>query len=719
MRVAQQEGVCFLEDPRQENNVWCTEAFCKAINVTEREREAKQIWAGSAYFRSGDPLSVNFFTEAYRLGQIRSILVGPRLSGFTADGTMYGHRQDQSVLSILVRRFPVALLPLDTVYCDHSMRKTLKTGRSMYVHRGNFVTHTPVLPGIDDAFIINLKRRPDRLEKFFKTHPDLLEVVTRWEATDGKTLQMRTELATLFRPNDFFWKKSVMGCAISHLGLWWKLVNEQIEIGNYLIFEDDAKLTPKWNDVLKESMAHLPENYDVLYLGGILPPNRQGFEAILEPVTKYYSRIKPNTFFGQKEPTPYFHSCAYAYILSRRGATKIINMLFQKSGYWTSADHIMCGPNSDLNVYFLTPTVAGCYQDDDPQYASSQFNNFSRIDSFDSDLWNNDERFTAEEITNVGILNDVPIGVLLDRALSNAPIQKTVQRFVHIRSHPFSFENLYERDWLFHLDNSMKDFPLEAVDDSSPIPTDIPIFILQRPFTEEATKILKTWSKAGAKFKILHLSDEAIVPNNRDSLIAYTLKGCVSILRFYIRDDFPTEVISKINVIPLGYRWSSNMDPLETKDRKLHWSFFGTGWQDRPLRMKPLIDSKLLYKCKFFEKWNDESSLSKEEYLDEMRQSMFIPCPGGQNPETFRFYEALQSGCIPLIIKTKENEEWFNWVSDKIPLVALDNWTDALRIMTGLLNSPDRLRIYKEKILTGWSDWTSDLKKAVKGWIQS
>ena len=69
----------------------------------------------------------------------------------------------------------------------------------------------------------------------------------------------------------------------------------------------------------------------------------------------------------------------------------------ERGGYWTSADHMMCS-DSNMNLYFLTPPVAGCYQDDDPTYANSDFNNFSRVDKFDSDLWNNDERFTPEEV---------------------------------------------------------------------------------------------------------------------------------------------------------------------------------------------------------------------------------------------------------------------------------------------------------------------------------
>ena len=710
LRAAQETGICALEDPRQENDIWCTQAFCRAMSVRESERAAKQIWAGSMYFRSGHPLAIQFFTEAYRLSQIRSVLVGPRLSGIGSDGKMYGHRQDQSVLSILVRRFPVGLLPLDTVYCDQSMRTTMKTGRSIYVHRGNFNTHTPVFTGIDDAFVINMDRRADRLEKFFSNNPELVGRVTRYKATDGRSLELTDALATLFKPHDFFWKKSVMGCAMSHLGLWWKLLNEQIEIKNYLIFEDDAKLVPGWKDIFEASMSHIPEGYDVLYLGGILPPNRGGFDTVLEPVNQFYSRIKPNQIFGQAEPTRYFHSCAYAYVLSRNGANKIVELMRQRGGYWTSADHMMCGPNSNLDVYFLTPTVAGCYQDDDPKYASSEFNNFSRVDSFDSDLWNNDERFTKKEIEEAGLIEDIPIGILLDRALSQK-VSKKILYFFCLKSQPINFENLYETSWLKRLFQHY-DFDIIQVDKDSVIPKGSPMFILHRPRITEGTELLTTWSKAGVKFKILHLSDEY-----SDSLESYKLEGCVSVLRNYIRDDFPEEVASKICVIPLGYKWSPDA-PVKQNRTKL-WSFFGTGWKDRPLEMKPLTDMKFKYSCRFFEKWNDPKSLSKEEYLKELADSLFVPCPRGMNSETFRFYEALESGCIPLVLKTDENEQWFKWVSDKIPLVALDNWSDASRIMISLLNSPDRLEIYREKILSGWANWVVELKDGVRKWLQA
>lgn len=779
MLKAQEHGICFLEDSREENDRWCGPTFCDLLKVTDKERLEKQIVAGILSFRSGHEVAVAFFNEAFKHAQVRDILVGPRLSGVDSNGKSYGHRQDQSVLSILVRRYNVGFYPLDRVYGDKSMRKTFEAKQAIYVHRGNFQKHIQFLPGIDDAYIINLDRRKDRLEKFWATHPELEGRVERWPATDGKSLTMTPELAKLFAPNDFYWKKAVMGCAISHLGLWWKLVNDNPDIQNFLIFEDDAKLVPGWQEVVSKSMVHAPENYDVLYLGGILPPNRQGYEKLLEPVTKYYNRIKPHQFFGQPVPTRYFHSCAYAYILSRRGAFKIMESIQAKSGYWTSADHMMCTPCDKLNLYFLNTPVAGCFQDDDPAYANSDFNNFSRVDKFDSDLWNNDERFNREEIgKSLNVLEKVEFEAsTLLKSVFNKPLKvsqvepvqtvstvqtvqtvstvstvstvQTVQtvstvqtltippvtilsntkaipiRFICLKKHALDFSKLYECEWLFTLLGGLTSVTIEYVDLSSAVPSDCPIFILQRPYVLEATKLLLQWSKAGARFKILHLSDEG-QDNERDPLIIYSVPNCIGVLRTYIRDDFPKGTEHKIKVIPLGYRWS----PLNTRENPLrrtpnlpfrenHWCFFGTDWNGRSALLKPLTDTKLLNSYKFYPKWNDPSSLSREEYIMEMTNSIFVPCPDGINPETFRFYEALEAGCIPLVVKTTKNEAWFRWVSNYIPLMANDSWEDVVRIMVTLLSKPERLEVYRVEILNGWWNWTKSLKEQAVQWMIS
>jgi hypothetical protein len=412
---------------------------------------------------------------------------------------------------------------------------------------------------------------------------------------------------------------------------------------------------------------------------------------------------------------------------------------------------MLCSPHETMNLYFLTPTIAGCFQDDDPNYANSEFNNFSRVDKFDSDLWNNDERFSKEEFgsalsvsegttfNNIDLLREVfkkkrsesssvakaekiPKPPLPIVTLSNTNKPLPV-RFVCLKEQNLDFSHLYECKWLFSLFGNLKAVTIDHVDLSSAVPTDCPIFILQRPHILTATKLLIEWSKAGANFKLLHLSDELSGPQ-KDPLMIYQLPNCISILRTYIRDDFPPGTESKIRVIPLGYRWSplnsSQSSLLRTPNlpfRENHWCFFGTDWNGRSEALAPLLKANLLKSCKFFSNWNDPSGLTREEYIHEMTNSIFVPCPDGVNPETFRFYEALEAGCIPLIVKTEKNADWFKWVSNEIPLVANDNWDDAVRVMYTLLSNPRRLEVYREQILRGWWNWTEELKSQAQDWF--
>lgn len=754
MEIASKMGIACLEDPREENDRWCGDAFCERLGVTDEERSFKQIVAGIMCFVGGNSVATEFFDKAFVYAQERDTIVGPRLSGVSTDGKSYGHRQDQSILSILVRRYPIPLHPLDTVYCDHSMRRTFQSGKAIYVHRGNFKKSIPFIPGIEDAYVINLDRRSDRMEKFWKSHPELEDRVHRHSAYDGTKMTMTPELATLFKPNDFFWKKAVTGCAMSHLSLWWKLVNEHPDVNNYLIFEDDAQLQPGWEDILEASMAHVPEDYDVLYLGGILPPNRPGFEHVQERVTKYYSRIKPHQIFGQPVPTRYFHSCAYAYILSRKGAVKIMEGIEAKKGYWTSADHMLCSPCDVMNLYFLTPVVAGCFQDSDPAYANSDFNNFSRVDKFDSDLWNNDERFPIPDVVVpepydlrkiMDAINHVTVPV---KPAAVVPVEEEVAkvvdtskpyttsvvidsntnvlpvRFLCLKGHDLDFSKIYESDWLFSL-LDIKSASIDTFDESCEPPTDTPIVIIQRPHIDRVYNILKVWSERGHMFKILHLSDE-ITPEiaHADSLEIYRLTGCKSVLRFYVRDDFPKGTESKIQVIPLGYHWSKlnlSQHPFKRTPnlpfREIHWSFYGTSWRSREAEMQPLIESNLISSYKFYSDWNDPTNLSKAEYTNILLNTVFVPCPDGMNPETFRFYEALEAGCIPIVIHTSNNDTWFRWISSYIPLLDIKSWNEAVKNMVMLLSNEERLTVYRKEILNSWVNLYTTLKGQTRTWL--
>jgi len=729
MLQAQTTGLCFLEDPREENKRWCSPDFCSALKVTDAELATQQIQAATILFRAG---STDLFKQAMELSKDRKILVGPKWAG-TDNGKPFGHRHDQSILSILSLRASISRYPLDKVQCSNSLRKTFTSGRAVYIHRGNFQVSVPFTEGISEAHVINLARRADRMERLC---PALKDRAERWEAVDGRALELTPALQRLLKPNDFFWKKAVTGCAMSHLGLWCKLAQERPDIDNYLIMEDDVKFRPDWENVWKSAVDDIPDDYDIIYLGGVLPPNRAAFDGLKERVNDSFCRVKENTMWGQTTPTRYFHFCAYAYILTRAGAAKVIKLLEEHDGFWTSADHVLCNPVDVLKAYVLDPMIAGCYQDDDPKYANSQFNDFSRIDGFDSDLWNNDERFVVpEKITGeldiLDALKEVrpTKAVPLPSPVAPKPlvlpvtppsfykkdVKELPRRFIALSDQKLDISQLYEGTWLQELFDRPSSFVIEPVSAQDPPPTDSPVFIIQRPYIEKATALMEKWNDHGATFSILHMSDEIAT----DDISSYDLSGCLSVLRFYQRPDLP----KKATTIPLGYHWTLREGPKNMLTatprlpfRSLTWSFFGTDWNNRKNLLQPLYDISGAYKSQFFKDWNDSQALCSEAYTSALLDTVFVPCPDGVNPETFRFYEALECGCIPLLVTSQANADWVSWVSRRLSIIPLKSWEDAAKFVTHLLQNREMLEVYRTKVLSSWIEWRKELQDDVKAW---
>ena len=103
------------------------------------------------------------------------------------------------------------------------------------------------------AYVINLKRRSDRLLQFKENCP--LLHVNVFEAYDGQILRNNTSL-----------KNGELGCAYSHYDLW-KLcstLNRPL-----VVFEDDAQIRDKFNEIF--STLEKNNFYDInsiLFLGG-------------------------------------------------------------------------------------------------------------------------------------------------------------------------------------------------------------------------------------------------------------------------------------------------------------------------------------------------------------------------------------------------------------------------------------------------------------------
>jgi len=694
--------ISFLNDSEQFNKQWCHKEFCKILQVTDEEKNTNQVIAGILLFVAGDKMVKEFFLEAYKLACIKDVIVGEKWSGINNEGKSYGHRHDQSILSILSHRYNIKRYQLEKIYNDTSARSTYYNGQFIYVHRGNYKSHVPLLEGIDDAYVVNLDRRQDRRKAFLEFHPDLKGHVRRHVAFDGKKLRLTPSLGRLFKPNDFFWKKAVMGCALSHLKLWEMLLNDSKDIKSYLIMEDDARLSPGWKDAWNNIYKKIPEGWECVYLGGVLPPNKEGFKSVLEPVIPGLSRIAPNTFFGQEEPVRQFHFCTYAYVISRAGINKLLNAIMENNGIWTSIDHVLFNSLDKMNVYVMDPLVAGASQDNDPVYINSDFNNFSRLDNFDSDLWNNDERFSQEQLQRC-FKNEKNLNI--QEALRELYIVKPVARFVCLDTAGMSNDTIYEGPWLqelfgsFNLEVVTKDTPLDSYDNL--------IIALIRPVWQEQIEWLESICRTGKTFKILHFSDEF----KADPVFFYEWPQVTNVIRFYKRSDV---VNPKVITIPLGYHWPINK--VNTNPRKYTWSFIGTNWNNRREDLEPLLSvDPTKHFIQWFSSWNDPNQFTEEQYIDLLLNSIFIPCPGGNNIETFRLYETLEAGCVPLCVEIPDVI-----LDSKVPIIKLRSWSDAPYLIREFKKYPDKLNGYIKILLSEWNKYKTELKdklsKVVNDW---
>ena len=743
---ARNKGVCVVEDKTQINRHWCHADFCNALAVTDAEKDAHQILGGVMAFVGGHAKAMEFFDEAWSYGRRRSVIVGRKWTGVGEDGKPYGHRHDQSILSILATRRSgtgtgtgtgtrtgLGMVELGVMYNDKSVRDADMSGAALYFYRGGpIVTVSKFAPAMDAAYIINLDRREDRMTRFYENHDGWTSGVSRYSAVDGRELELTPSLTRLFQNNDFLWKKAIMGCALSHLGIWKQLADDKY-CDSYLVLEDDVKFQKDWIGVWSQACHQIPADWDILYLGGILPPNKVVYDSVVEPLGTYWGRIRPNQIFGQRVPTPYFHFCNYSYVIRKSAARKILGRIMERDGYFTSADHMICNQIDMLKMYVLRPLVAGCYQDDDPKYKDSQFNNYQRVDGFDSDLWNNDERFEETAIKSCKEAGAGTMGpnwiasglrdVVTQRAMKKV-VKKTVEAvekerlFLVVDKPDAKTSDFLEQRWLNDLLRKRGGvFSITNVSSSDPVRNDCPIFCVTRGDADVYKKVMKAYEDAGADYCAIHFSDEYC----NEPIDWYSWAHCRGVVRFYHRKDIPAELSEKVFTIALGY--NAHVDSVidgpwvETPSlpfRENVWSFFGTAWKSRDQKLEPL-KAVGPHMVKTFGQWMDPGQLKKDEYCAVLLNSMFVPCPRGQNMETYRIYEAIQHGAYPIIVDEDGTEDLLAMYGDKLHMLKLNSWVHAAAVMNHLSKKENKhiLEQMRTKLYAEWFEYKDYMRKGV------
>jgi hypothetical protein len=183
----------------------------------------------------------------------------------------------------------------------------------------------------DRVHVVTLARRADRLARFFRELPADWPFATPepFPAVDGQAV-----------PSPSWWRqgKGAWGCYRSHLTLIERALNDGLQ--SVLLLEDDALPVADFTPRVSAFLAELPDDWQMLYLGGQLIRLHQGKPMIVSDQV-----LRPHNVHR-----------THAYALRGREAMTAVYRHLHEWSTWKARNHIdhhfgMLHESGRLNVY--------------------------------------------------------------------------------------------------------------------------------------------------------------------------------------------------------------------------------------------------------------------------------------------------------------------------------------------------------------------------------
>ena len=206
-----------------------------------------------------------------------------------------------------------------------------------------------------------------------------------------------------------------------------------------------------------------------------------------------------------------------------------------------------------------------------------------------------------------------------------------------------------------------------------------------------------------SKIFLLHLGDES---GEYDSSTVY--ENCNHIWRTFCSNKYFEN--SKVKCIPIGYK--SGVLNKQKNNRKYKWAFTGTPHKSSRhdlLFQFSGIEPFFCHKTQEF----DQKIISVDEMSEVLSLTEFIPCPNGFfHPETYRVYEALECGCIPIVEKAYK---YYDRLFPTNPFLKVDMWAEAKPIIKGWGN--DQIQNKQKECKNWWNSYKIGLQEMIKNQI--
>tara|TARA_Y100000590_G_scaffold105953_1_gene120628 strand:+ start:4316 stop:5233 length:918 start_codon:yes stop_codon:yes gene_type:complete len=250
--------------------------------------------------------------------------------------------------------------------------------------------------------------------------------------------------------------------------------------------------------------------------------------------------------------------------------------------------------------------------------------------------------------------------------------------------------------WIYEV---LKAINYQVVENISDIEKDDILIIIDSSIEKKAELYIKLKSICSRIF-LFHLGDEQ---GPFDLLPVYN--NCDYIWRTFCSNKYFEN--NKVKCIPLGYK--SGTKNKQKSKREYKWSFTGTPHKSSRHDLLFQFSEIKPFFCHKTQKFN-EKIISVDEMSDILSSTEFMPCPNGFfHPETYRLYEALECGSIPIVEKAYN---YYDRLFPNNPFIKVNIWSEAKPILKGW--EKNQIEKKREECKVWWINYKNQLQEFVK-----
>ena len=260
----------------------------------------------------------------------------------------------------------------------------------------------------------------------------------------------------------------------------------------------------------------------------------------------------------------------------------------------------------------------------------------------------------------------------------------------------YHFVNSYP--WILNLLSKLE---IEIINDTQNLDENESLIIVDHMISTKESFYFDLSNKV-KKIFLIHLGDEGGA-EKKD--LVYSL--CEHIWRTFSLPMFKN--FKNVTSIPIGYKCDPIKDNINILKRNYKWSFLGTTHGSSRYDLLNKHKNIMPNFINLTEDFSGKRSMDTNDYYKILNNSIFAPIPHGYfHPETYRLYEALEAGCIPII----ENPfQFFDNFLPNNPLLSVNSWEDSSTIIKKYLENKKDIEILRNKINDWWTQHKENLKE--------